>query len=257
MRSLCHAIQNKLLASLQESDLALWLPHFEVVTMDRGAVFYEAGDFLSHVYFPTTSTVSLLYVMESGACAEIAVVGNEGIVGISVFMGGQSTPSRMLVRNVGQAMRLEASLLMSGFSKGGKTQRLLLLYTQALITQMMQMVACNQHHSLEERLCRCLMQSLDRLPSGEIAMTQEVLANLLGVRREGVAQAAGRLQIAGIISYQRGHIKVLDRDQLEKRSCECYGIVKAEYDRLLTFPKDSSHGFNLSGRTNFGVVDGH
>jgi CRP-like cAMP-binding protein len=181
-------------------------------------------------------------MMENGASAEIAVVGNEGVVGVSLFMGGQSTPSRTVVRNSGQAVRLDATRMMHGFGKRGEIQRLFLLYTQALITQMMQTAACNQHHSLEQQLCRCLLQSLDRIPGDEIAMTHEFIANLLGVRREGVTEVAGRLQSVGIISCRRGHIKVLQRDQLEKRSCECYGVVRAEYDRLLgpkTKPKPS------------------
>ncbi len=248
--------QNKILAALPKADLALWLPYLEVVEMKMGAVLCEAGDFLGHVYFPTTSIVSLLYMMENGASAEIAVVGGEGVVGVSLFMGGQSTPSRMLVRNAGQAVRLEASLMMRGFNKGGEIQHLLLLYTQALSTQMTQTAACNQHHSLEQQLCRCLLQGLDRLPPGaEIAMTHEVLANLLGVRREGVTEAAGRLQTADIISYRRGHIKVLDRDQLEKHSCECYGVVKAEYARLLG-PKNLAQRLYWAERTDLGVVDG-
>ena len=255
MRSLYPSPQNKLLAALPKADSALWLPHLEVVEMEQGTVLCESGDVLGHVYFPTTSIVSLLYMMENGSSAEIAVVGSEGVVGVSLFMGGQSTPSRMLVRSTGQAVRLEARLMMRGFNKGGEIQHLLLLYTQALITQMTQTAACNQHHSLEQQLCRCLLQGLDRLHGDEIAMTHEVLANLLGVRREGVTEAAGRLQAAGIISYRRGHIKVLDRDQLEKHSCECYGVVKAEYARLLG-PKNLAQRLYWAERTDLGVVDG-
>ena len=233
MESFCFAKQNSLLAALPDADLGSWLAYLEVVEMSQGAVLSEAFDVLTHVYFPTTSTVSMLYIMENGASAEIAVVGNEGVVGISLFMGGQSTPSRAVVRSPGQALRLDATRMMRGFSKNGVIQRQFLLFIQALITQMMQVAACNQHHSLEQQLCRCLLQSLDRMPGDEIAMTHEFIANLLGVRREGVTEVIGRLQSAGIISCRRGHIRVLHRDLLEKRSCECYGVVKSEYDRLL------------------------
>ena len=201
--------------------------------MPLGKVLYESGVTLSHVYFPTTAIVSLLYVMEDGASAEIAVVGQEGIVGISLFMGGESTPSRAVVQSAGQAFRLEAKLMMQEFNRAGPVLHLLLRYTQALITQMAQTAVCNRHHSLDQQLCRWLLLSLDRLHSAEIVMTQELIANMLGVRREGVTEAAGHLQKAGLIRYRRGHITVLDRTRLEQRACECYAVVKKEYDRLL------------------------
>ncbi len=198
-----------------------------------GKVLYESGGTLTHVYFPTTAIVSLLYVMEDGASAEIAVVGCEGIVGISLFMGGQSTPSRAVVQSAGSGFQLKASLMMEEFNQGGLVLHLLLRCTQALITQMAQTAVCNRHHTLDQQLCRWLLLSLDRLRSNELIMTQELIANMLGVRREGVTEAAGRLHRAGIISYQRGHITVLNRAQLEHRACECYAVVKKEYDRLL------------------------
>ena len=201
--------------------------------MPLGKVLYESGVALSHVYFPTTAIVSLLYVMEDGASAEIAVVGQEGIVGISLFMGGESTPSRAVVQSAGQAFRLTAKLMMQEFNRAGPVLHLLLRYTQALITQMAQTAVCNRHHSLDQQLCRWLLLSLDRLHSAEIVMTQELIANMLGVRREGVTEAAGHLQKAGLIRYRRGHITVLDRTRLEERACECYAVVKKEYDRLL------------------------
>jgi CRP-like cAMP-binding protein len=198
-----------------------------------GKVLYESGSNLSHVYFPTTSIISLLYVMKDGSSAEIAVVGNEGIVGISLFMGGHSTPSRAVVQSAGRGYRLAAAVLMDEFNRSGPVMHLLLRYTQALITQMSQTAVCNRHHSLDQQLCRWLLLSLDRLHSKELVMTQELIANMLGVRREGVTEAAGRLQKAGLIQYRRGHIVVLDRAGLEERSCECYAVVKKEYDRLL------------------------
>jgi CRP-like cAMP-binding protein len=196
-------------------------------------VLYEPGATLSHVYFPTTSIVSLLYVMEDGASAEIAVVGNEGIVGISLFMGGESTPSRAVVQSAGQCFRLKAQAMKDEFNRAGPVLHLLLRYTQALITQMAQTAVCNRHHSLDQQLCRWLLLSLDRLQGDELAMTQELIANMLGVRRGGVTEAALRLQKAGLIQYVRGHITVLDRAGLERRTCECYAVVKHEYDRLL------------------------
>jgi CRP-like cAMP-binding protein len=197
-----------------------------------GSVIYEAGDTLTHVYFPTTSIISLLHVMENGASGEIAVVGNEGIVGISLFMGGDSTPSRGVVQSAGKAYRLKAKLMIDEFNKAGVVMHLLLRYTQALITQMSQTAVCNRHHSLEQQLCRWLLLSLDRLPTNELIMTQELIANMLGVRREGVTEGALKLQRAGLIRYARGHVTVLDREALEKRSCECYAVVKKEYARL-------------------------
>ncbi len=225
--------QNRLLAALPEAAWVRWLPLLEQVDMPLGKVLYEPGTRLSHVYFPTDSIVSLLYVMEDGGSAEIAMVGLEGIVGISLFMGGESTPSRAVVQSAGQAFRLKAGLMMQEFNRAGPVLHLLLRYTQALITQMSQTAVCNRHHSLDQQLCRWLLLSLDRLPSNEIFMTQELIANMLGVRREGVTEAAGQLQKAGLISYQRGRISVLDRPGLEQRTCECYAVVKTEYDRLL------------------------
>ncbi len=224
---------NQLLATLPEAELARWLPQLEAVDLQLGKVLYESGIRLSHVYFPTTAIVSLLSVMADGASAELAVVGHEGIVGISLFMGGDSTPSRAVVQSAGQGFRLKAHLLLLEFNRAGPVMHLLLRYTQALITQMAQTAVCNRHHSLEEQLCRWLLLSLDRLPSNEVMMTQELIANMLGVRREGVTEAAGHLKTLGLITYQRGHITVLDRPALERRSCECYGVVKKEYDRLL------------------------
>jgi CRP-like cAMP-binding protein len=224
---------NQLLAALPDAEWQRWLPHLEPVTLPLGKVLYEANSTMSHVYFPTTSIVSLLYVMEDGASAEIAVVGNEGLVGISLFMGGASTTSRAVVQSAGLGFRLKADLLMQEFNLAGPVLHLLLRYTQALITQMAQTAVCNRHHSLNQQLCRWLLLSLDRLKSVELVMTQELIANMLGVRREGVTEAAGHLQQAGLIQYQRGHITVLDRAGIEQRVCECYGVVKTEYDRLL------------------------
>jgi CRP-like cAMP-binding protein len=221
------------LAALADPERAPWLPQLELVDMRLGEVLYESGGKLTHVYFPTTAIVSLLYVMESGASAEIAVVGNEGIVGISLFMGGESTPSRAVVQSAGQGLRLKANLMLQEFNRAGPVLHLLLRYTQALITQMAQTAVCNRHHSLDQQLCRWLLLSLDRLNSNHLVMTQELIANMLGVRREGVTEAAGHLHQARLIDYQRGHITVLDRAGLELRTCECYAVVKKEYDRLL------------------------
>jgi CRP-like cAMP-binding protein len=225
--------QNQLIAALSEAELARWRPHLEPAEMPLGAVLYESGCEMTHTYFPTTSIVSLLYVMKSGASAEIAVVGHEGVVGISLFMGGGSTPSRALVQSAGQGFRLSAGLMKEEFERGGPVMHLLLRYTQSLITQMAQTAVCNRHHTLDQQLCRWLLLSLDRLSSNELVMTQELIANMLGVRREGVTEAAGRLHKAGIIEHHRGRILVLDRDRLEERTCECYAVVKNEYDRLL------------------------
>ena len=206
--------------------------------MQLGEMLYEPGEQLQYAYFPTTAIVSLHYVIESGASAEIAGVGNEGVVGISLFMGGDTTPSSAVVQTAGHAYRLPRHLLKHEFDRGGPLQRLLLRYTQALITQMAQTAVCNRHHSIEQQLCRWLLVTLDRVPSGQLVMTQELVASMLGVRREGITEAAGRLQQAGVIRYRRGHIAVLDRTGLEGRSCECYAVVKAEIDRLLTdFPR--------------------
>jgi CRP-like cAMP-binding protein len=225
--------ENFLLAALPDPEWRRWQPLLEQVDMPLGQVLYESGATLTHVYFPTTSIVSLLYVMENGASAEIAVVGNEGLVGVSLFMGGESTPSRAVVQSAGYGFRLKAQLMKDEFNRAGPVLHLLLRYTQALITQMSQTAVCNRHHSLDQQLCRWLLLSLDRLRANELVMTQELIANMLGVRREGVTEAAVKLQQAGLISYARGHITVLDRAGLEKRTCECYSVVKREYDRLL------------------------
>lgn len=224
---------NHLLAALPDDEWERWHPHLEPIDMPLGKVLYESGIRLSHVYFPVTSIVSLLYVMENGASAEIAVVGKEGLVGVSLFMGGESTTSRAVVQSAGMGYRLKSQLLMLEFNRAGPVLHLLLRYTQALITQMAQTSVCNRHHSLDQQLCRWLLLSLDRLPTNELVMTQELIASMLGVRREGVTEAAGRLQQCGLISYRRGHITVLDRTGLEQRTCECYAVVKAEYGRLL------------------------
>jgi len=224
---------NRLLAALPDAERGRWLPQLEAVDMPLGHVLYESGSKLTHVYFPTTSIVSLLYVMENGSSAEIAVVGHEGIVGISLFMGAESTPNRAVVQSAGQGLRLRGNLMLQEFNRAGPVLHLLLRYTQALITQMAQTAVCNRHHSLDQQLCRWLLLSLDRLQSNKLVMTQELIANMLGVRREGVTEAAGQLHKAGLIEYQRGHITVLDRAGLEQRTCECYGVVRKEYDRLL------------------------
>ncbi len=224
---------NRLLAALPEADLERWLPALERFDLPLGRVLYESGTTEQYVYFPTTAIVSLLYVMENGDSAEIAVVGNEGIVGIALFMGGNSTPSRAVVQSGGQGLRLNAKGLKQEFDHCVPVMHLLLRYTQALITQMAQTAVCNRHHSLDEQLCRWLLLSLDRLTGDELVMTQQLIANMLGVRREGVTEAALKLQKAGLIEYRRGHIKVLDRAGLERRSCECYAVVKQEYGRLL------------------------
>ena len=225
--------QNQLLAQLPHSVQQSWFPKLELVDMPLGAVLYEAGATLSHVYFPMTSIVSLLYVTENGSSAEIAVVGREGIVGVSLFMGGNSTPSLAVVQSAGKGYRLTAKLMKDEFGNAGAVLHLFLRYTQALITQMSQSVVCNRHHSLNQQLCRWLLLSLDRLQGHELVMTQELIANMLGMRREGVTRSARELQKAGVIRYMRGRITVLDRNALERRSCECYAVVKKEYDRLL------------------------
>ena len=225
--------QNQLLAALPHTEWLRWLPQLESVAMPLGQVLYEPGVTLEYVYFPTTAMVALLYVMENGASAEIAVVGNEGVVGIALFMGGDSTPSRAVVMSAGQGLRLPASVIKHEFNHCAPVMHLLLRYTQALITQMAQTAVCNRHHALDQQLCRWLLLRLDRLQGSELVMTQELIAHMLGVRREGVTESAIKLQKAGLIRYARGHISVLDRKGLEQRSCECYGVVKAEYDRLL------------------------
>jgi CRP-like cAMP-binding protein len=225
--------ENRLLGALPDDDYQRWLPFLEDVELSLGQVLYESRTVLSHVYFPTTAIVSMLYVMANGASAEIAVVGREGLVGISLFMGGESTPSRAVVQSAGQGVRLRAKLVKDEFDRAGAVIHLFLRYTQALITQMTQTAVCNRHHSLDQQLCRWLLLSLDRLKGDEIVMTHELIANMLGVRREGVTGGARKLQKAGLIRYARGRITALDRSGLEGRSCECYSVVKEEYDRLL------------------------
>jgi CRP-like cAMP-binding protein len=226
--------QNHLLAALPPADFERLAPHLELVPLLLGDTLYEPGGQLQHVYFPTTAIVSLLYIMESGVSAEMAGVGNEGVLGISLFMGGETTPSSAVVQTAGHGYRLPGRVLKSEFNRGGPLQKLLLRYTQALVTQMFQTGACNRHHSIEQQLCRWLLLTLDRMPSNELIMTQELVANALGVRREGITEAAGNLQRAGIISYRRGHISVIKRAGLEAGSCECYAVVKKEIARLLS-----------------------
>jgi CRP-like cAMP-binding protein len=230
--------QNHLLAALPAVEYERLLPHLEPAPLPLGWAVYESGDAQRYVYFPTNSIVSLLYVMEDGSSAEIAIVGNEGLVGIALFMGGETTPSRAVVQSAGHGYRLRASVLKTEFGQAGELQHLLLRYTQALITQMAQTAVCNRHHALEQQLSRWLLLSLDRLATNELTMTQELIANMLGVRREGVTEAAGHLQAAGLIHYSRGKITVLDRPKLEARVCECYAVVKREYSRLL--PKNTA-----------------
>jgi CRP-like cAMP-binding protein len=228
--------QNWLLAAFPAPERERLLLHMTLVPMPLGKVLYESGDQLRYVYFPTNCIVSLLYVLADGASAEISVVGNEGLIGIALFMGGESTPSRAIVQSAGFAYRLDGQLLKDEFHRNGEVQLLLLRYTQALITQMAQTAVCNRHHSVDQQLCRWLLLSLDRLASNQLVMTQELIANMLGVRREGVTEAAGKLDKLGIISYSRGRITVLDRSKLEERCCECYAVVKKESDRLLPRP---------------------
>ena len=230
--------QNHILAALPAAEFDRLAPHLELVPLPLGEALYESGGRLQHVYFPTTAIVSLLYVLEDGASAEIAVVGNEGVLGIALFMGGETTPSRAVVQSAGFGYRLKAQILKQEFNRAGPVMHLLLRYTQALITQMTQTAVCNRHHSVEQQLCRWLLLSLDRLSSDALTMTQELIANMLGVRREGVTEAAGKLQRDGLIRYTRGRIEVLDRPGLEKAVCECYAVVKKEDDRLLVdFPR--------------------
>jgi CRP-like cAMP-binding protein len=228
-----HPRQNHLLAVLPEEEFRRLSSHFEPVLLPLGKVLYESGGALKHVFFPTTAIVSLLYVMDDGASAEIAIIGNEGIVGIALFMGGATMPNRAVVQSEGLAFQLKGELLKTEFNLSGPFQHLMLRYTLALLTQMAQTAVCNRHHTVDQQLCRWLLLSLDRLPSNELSMTQELIANMLGVRREGVTEAAGKLQSAGLISYNRGRITVLDRPGLEKRVCECYAVVKNEFHRLL------------------------
>jgi CRP-like cAMP-binding protein len=228
-------LENHLLAALPATDYARLRPHLERVSLPLGEVLYKPGARLRHVYFPVNSIISMLYIMEDGSSAEIALVGNEGILGISLFMGGETTPSHAVVQSAGYGLRLKANLLKEEFARFGPLMHLLLRYTQALITQMAQTAVCNRHHSIDQQLCRWLLLSLDRLQSNELSMTQELIANMLGVRREGVTEAAGKLQAAGLITYRRGRISVLDRPRLEAQSCECYKVVRTEQDRLLPY----------------------
>ncbi|MGC1459557.1 MAG: Crp/Fnr family transcriptional regulator [Steroidobacteraceae bacterium] len=228
--------QNHLLAAFSAAERERLYPHLQLVPMPLGKVLYESGDVLRYVYFPTNSIVSLLYVLADGASAEISVVGNEGLIGIALFMGGETTPSRAIVQSSGYAYRLIGQQLKDEFHRSGEVQLLLLRYTQALITQMAQTAVCNRHHSVDQQLCRWLLLSLDRLQSNQLVMTQELIANMLGVRREGVTEAAGKLDKLGVIRYARGRITVLDRPKLEQLCCECYAVVKKESDRLLPRP---------------------
>jgi CRP-like cAMP-binding protein len=225
--------QNLLFHSIPKDAWERLVPHLEPITLPIGKVLYEPGVTMSHVYFPTTAIVSLLYALENGSSAEIAIAGCEGCVGVSIFMGGESTSSRAVVQSAGEGYRIKSNILMDEFNRNGPVMHLLLRYTQALITQMSQTAVCNRHHTLDQQFCRWLLLSLDRLPSNQLDMTQELIANMLGVRREGVTEAALKVQKAGLISYSRGHITILDRSGLEKRTCECYQVVKSEYDRLL------------------------
>lgn len=226
-------VGNRLLAALPTEEYARILLHLEPTSFALGEVIYESGGHLDYVYFPTTSIISLLYMMENGSSAEMGMSGNEGVVGIALFMGGDTMPNRAVVQSAGRAVRMKAKVLQEEFARGGQFQRLLLRYTQALITQMSQTAVCNRLHTVEQQLCRWLLLSRERLESDELIMTQELIANMLGVRREGVTVAAGRLQDEGLISYVRGHIKILDRAGLEATVCECYRVVKDEFDRLI------------------------
>jgi CRP-like cAMP-binding protein len=225
--------QNHILDALPQPERERLFPHLKLVALPLGEILYESGDTLHHIYFPTDSIISLLYVLEDGASAEIAVVGNEGAIGVALFMGGETTTNRAIVQSAGSAYRLTGARLKEEFGRHGEMLHILLRYTQALITQMAQTAVCNRHHSVDQQLCRWLLLSLDRLSSAELTMTQELIANMLGVRREGVTEAAGKLQKLGVIAYQRGHITVLDRPRLEQLCCECYAVVKEETDRLL------------------------
>lgn len=233
MNTLHDPYQNHLLAALPTAEFERLAPHLEQVAMPLGEVLYESGGKLPHAYFPTTAIVSLHYVMENGASSEIAGVGNEGVLGVSLFMGGNTTPSRAIVQTAGHGYRLKARLMIEEFNRAGPLMRLMLRYTQALMTQMSQTAVCNRHHSLDQQVCRWLLLTLDRLPSNELNMTQELIAGMLGVRREGITETAGNIQREGLIHYRRGHISVLDRPGLESRACECYAVVKQEFDRLL------------------------
>ena len=234
--------QNRLLGALSAEERDRLYPHLRLVPLPLGKVLYESGDVMRHVYFPTNSIVSLLYVLADGASAELSVVGNEGLIGIALFMGGETTPSRAIVQSAGHAYRLIGQQLKDEFHRNGELQLLLLRYTQALITQMAQTAVCNRHHSVDQQLCRWLLLSLDRLSSNQLTMTQELIAHMLGVRREGVTEAAGKLHKLGVLEYRRGKITVLDRSRLEQLCCECYAVVKKETDRLLTHYRPPSSG---------------
>lgn len=225
--------RNYLFHSIPPTEWEKLLPHIEPIDLPLGKVLYEPGSKMSHVYFPSSAIVSLLYALENGSSAEIAVVGNEGVVGIAIFMGGESTSSRAVVQSAGKGYRIKSTIILEEFNRSGPLMHLLLRYTQALITQMSQTAVCNRHHTLDQQFCRWLLLSLDRLTSNELVMTQELIANMLGVRREGVTEAALKVQKAGLIKYTRGHITILDRLGLEKRTCECYNVVRLEYARLL------------------------
>lgn len=233
MAALPNPSQNHLLAALPAAEFEALAPHLHLVPLALGQMLYEPGEQLQHAYFPVSAIISLHYVTESGASAESAGVGNEGMLGVSLFMGGDTTPSSAVVQTAGYAYRLERRLLKQEFARGGLLQRLLLRYTQALMTQMSQTAVCNRHHSVEQQLCRWLLLTLDRLPGDELVMTQELVAGMLGVRREGITEVAGRLQTAGIIRYRRGHISILNRAGLEAQACECYSVVSKELKRLL------------------------
>jgi CRP-like cAMP-binding protein len=233
MPGIAFPLQNHILEALPEAERARLLPHLRLVRLPLGAVLYEAGDLLGHIYFPTDSIVSLLYVLQDGSSAEISVVGNDGVIGVSLFMGGETTTSRAIVQSAGFAYRLSGRRLKQEFERRGETMHILLRYTQALLTQMAQTAVCNRHHTVQQQLARWLLLSLDLLPDNKLAMTQELIADMLGVRREGVTESAGKLQKLGVIVYRRGIITVLDRPKLEDLSCECYSVVKKETDRLL------------------------
>ena len=231
-RVINHPRQNHLLAALPAAVLDRMFPHLELVPLMLGNIIYEPGGKLQHAYFPTTAIVSLHYVLENGASCESAGVGNEGMIGVSLLLGGDTTASSAMVQAMGHAYRMPGRLVKEEFNLGGPLQQLLLRYTQALITQIAQTAACNRHHSVEQQLCRWLLMAIDRVPSRDLVVTQELVASMLGVRREGITEAAGKLQAAGLIRYRRGHISVFDRSGLEQRACECYGVVKKEWERL-------------------------
>jgi CRP-like cAMP-binding protein len=247
--------QNHLLGAIPGAEWERFAPHLTPVNLKLGDVIYESGSNQPYVYFPTDSIISLLYVMENGASAEIAIVGNEGLVGISLFMGGGTTPSRAVVQSAGQAFRMKAQWIRDEFILARSVQHLFLRYTQALLTQMAQTAVCNRHHSVDQQLCRWLLMSLDRLQSNELMMTQELIANMLGVRREGVTEAAGKLQQAGVIQYSRGRIRVLDRSRLEHMACECYEVVKKEFMRLL--PWDNGNAASTADSNSKTVTSPH